>query len=68
MLETDIIALEVSQFPECGMNLCRIRKRKEGSSSGNMSQFPECGMNLCRDGDGDGIGDACECLNSLNAG
>ena len=37
-----------SQFPECGMNLCRVVDATLIVASLGVSQFPECGMNLCR--------------------
>ena len=37
-----------SQFPECGMNLCRKKAIPTIAPAAESSQFPECGMNLCR--------------------
>ena len=60
---------DVSQFPECGMNLCRVLMFPIHQNVKKLlSQFPECGMNLCRNDNVCDDKDNCPCLNSLNAG
>ena len=46
--EVLVLAAASSQFPECGMNLCRSEAQASETARAELSQFPECGMNLCR--------------------
>ena len=58
----------MSQFPECGMNLCRTWAFELIAKGQLVSQFPECGMNLCRTPASSEFLLGAPGLNSLNAG